>query len=248
MAKKVSNQISLNPFRLLAETVVEFKNHFLKLLLISAVVAIPGALLRIISFDNGVTDFSVVASVASLYASLALFYAFYNATELNKNSWAKIYVRASGRFLPFLGTTILLSLVALFAVLGFLLPVLFLADIVSIFFGIFGIVLGLVATWLLIRLSLAAIITATTEFGVLTSLRASWLGSKKRMWMLLFDWIVLAAILVLVSGIILRIFYSIAALSTNQVALALVSGVLAAVLLPVTIGFGVKLWQRIEKS
>jgi hypothetical protein len=246
--KKKTTKLSLNPFSLLRDTLQDFRSHFVKILIISAVVAIPGSLLRVATIDNGVTDFSIVASIAGLYTSLALFYAFYNIKQLNKNSWSKTYVAASGRFLPYLGVTILQGLLALIAVLGLLLPVLVFSGVVAPAFGIFGVAIGLIALWVLLRVSLAAVITITTEFGVNSSLRASWLGTKKLVLRLLLDWVVVLLLGVIISGLILTAVYAVPPLANSQLAVALINGVLVTFSLPIVIGYTVHIWNRIQQA
>ncbi len=248
MSKKTTTTLSLNPFSLLGETLSIFKANLAKILLISGIVAIPGAILRITSFDNGVTDFSIVASLAGLYASLALLFAFYNPKNIRSQSWSNIYVTASRRFLPFLGVTIIQSLVGMFVILGGLLPVLYLAGVVAIPFALVGIIFALLALWLLIRLSIAGIIVATTEMTALTSLRASMMGTKKRWWKIFFDWLVVFVLATIISGIILRIVYMVPSLGDNQIVLACVNGILVTILLPVLLGYGVCIWQRIQAA
>ncbi len=248
MNKKTTIKVSLNPFSLLGETVSIFRAHLSKIFLISAIVAIPGSILRVTSFDNGVTDFSIVASLAGLYASLALLFAFYYPKKTKTTSWVKIYITASARFLPFLGVTVIQSLVGMFVILGGLLPVLYLAGVVAAPFALVGVVFALLALWLLVRLSIAGIIVATTEMSVITALRASLLGTKKRLWILFFDWLVIFAIATLLSGIVLRAVYMVPALGDNQLIVAVVNGVLVTILLPIILGYGVCIWQRIQAA
>ncbi len=248
MSKKSTAKLSLNPFSLFSETVTFFRLHFGKLLIVSAVVAIPGAILRVTSFDNGVTDFSIVASLAGLYASLALLFAFYNPQKTKTLSWSKIYVTASGRFLPFLGVTILQSLVGMFVILGGLLPVLYFAGVVAVPFAFIGMLFAFIALWLLIRLSIAGVVVATTNMSVITSLRASLLGTKKRFWILFFDWLVIFLLATILSGLILRLVYLVPALGDNQLVVAGVNGILVTFLLPVILGYGVCIWRRIQAA
>ena len=248
MQKTSKKPFSLNPISLLLDSLRDFKAQFVKILLVSAVVAIPGSILRVITFDNGVTDFSIVASIAGLYASLALLYAFAQPAKLKKNSWAKTYVESSGRFLPYLGVTILQGAVALVSILGLLVPVLVISDVVSPVFGLFGVAAGLITLWLLIKLSLASVITATTPLGVLAALRASWLGTKKHFWPLLFAWMCILVAIIVVSGIILSGVYAMPTFANNQLIIALVNGILVSFILPVVIGYAVHIWNRIKQT
>ncbi len=248
MKKNSPTKLSLNPLSLFAETVLVLKNNLSKILIISAIVAIPGAILRVTSFDNGVTDFSIVASLAGLYASLALLFVFNNPTNLKHTSWTQTYIASSGRFLPFIGVTIIQGLVGLFVVLGGLLPVIYLAGVVALPFGLVGAILCLIAVWLLVRLSIAGIIVASTDLSVISSVRASWLGTKKRFWVLLLDWFLIFTLVVIGSGIFLRIAYIVPAIGENMIALALVNGVLVTIFLPIVLGFGVGIWKRIQAA
>lgn len=246
MKKPKNNKFSLNPIILLRDSMVEFKTYFIKILIISAVVAIPGSLLRVTTFDNGVTDFSVVASIAGLYASLALYFAFFNPQKTKKNSWPKIYVQSSGRFLSYMGVTIVQGIVALFAILGLFLPILSLAGVVSNVFAVAGIVMGLLAAWLLVRISLAAVITATTELGIIISLRASWLATKNRFFIILLDWVIIFTLVILLSGITLSGVYALPVLANNQFVFALINGILVSLILPIVIAYTVQIWNRIR--
>ncbi len=186
--------------------------------------------------------------MAGLYASLALLFAFYYPKKTKTTSWAKIYITASARFLPFLGVTVIQSLVGMFVILGGLLPVLYLAGVVAAPFALVGVVFALLALWLLVRLSIAGIIVATTEMSVITALRASLLGTKKRLWILFFDWLVIFLFATLLSGIVLRAVYMVPALGDNQLIVAGVNGVLVTILLPIILGYGVCIWQRIQAA
>jgi hypothetical protein len=239
-------KISLNPFSLLKDSLQEFKTYFFKLLIISAIVAIPGSLLRITTFDNGVTDFSILASIAGLYASLALYYALANPQRTQKDSWAKLYVSSSGRFLPYIGVTFIQGLIALIVILGFLLPILSFAGVITTGFAIFGVVIALVFSWLLIRLSLAAVITSTTQYGVATSLRASWLATKKRVIKLFFAWVFILALIIVLSGIILSGVYALPSTVSNPYIIAIINGILASFILPILISYSVHIWNRIK--
>lgn len=243
-----TNKLSLNPFSILIDTLRDFRSNFVKILLITAIVAIPGSVLRVATIDNGVTDFSIIASIAGLYTSLALFYGYSDLNRLKKNSSSKTYVEASGRFLPYLGVTILQGLVALIMVLGLLLPVLVLSEVVAPAFGLFGVVVGLVALWVLVRISLASVITATTEFGVNSSLRASWLATKKRVFKLIADWLVILVLIIVLSGIILSGVYAISVLANNQFIIAIINGILVSFVLPIVIGYTVNIWKRIKQA
>lgn len=248
MSKKTTNKPSLNAFSLLAETFTIFKVNLGKILLISAIVAIPGAILRIASLDNGVTDFSIVASLAGLYAALALLFALYNPKKTKALTWSKIYVTASGRFLPFLGVTVIQSLAGMFVILGGLLPVLYFAGVVALPFALVGVLFAFIALWLLIRVSIAGIIVATTEMSSITALRASLMGTKKRFWILLFDWFTVFLLATILSGLILRLVYLVPALGDNPLVIAGVNGILVTILLPIVLGYGVCIWRRIQAA
>lgn len=243
---KKSQKASLNPISLAGDTLTIWKLRFWRVVLLTAIVAIPGSVLRIVQLDS-TTDASIITTLAGMFLSAALIWSFLNEKDLMKLRFTQLYVKSSGRVLSFITTSIFFALAALPALLGVYVTVLGIAEQIPAVFVIFGFFVTLISVFFMIRLSLSTILVVQNEISAINSLRLSWQITKGYTIKLALAWTVVIAFIILVSGIILTLLGLIKFMSQNDYALAISNGVLLTFLLPLFIGYSVQIAKRLEK-
>jgi len=243
---KHPNKASLNPFTLAGDTITVWKLRFWRVVLLSAIVAIPGSVLRIVQIDS-TTNASIVTTLAGMYLSVALTWAFLYEKDLMKLRFAQIYTKSSGRVLSFLATSVLFSLVALPALMGVFVIVLSIAEQIPPAFIVFGLLVLLISGYFMVRFSLATVLVVQNEISAINSLRLSWQVSKGYLLKLTLAWTVIIVAIIILSGAVLSLLGLITFMRENDYALALSNGVLLTFILPVFIGYSVQIVRRLEK-
>lgn len=243
---KNPNKASLNPLTLAGDTLTIWKLRFWRVLLLTAIVAIPGSILRILQIDS-TTNASIITTLAGMYLSVALTWAFLYEKDLMKLRFAQIYTKSSGRVLSFLATSVLFSLVALPALMGVFVMVLSMAEQIPLAFVAFGLLVVLVSGFFMVRFSLATILVVQNEISAVNALRLSWQVSKGYLLKLILAWAAIIGAIIVVSGVILSLLGLITFMRENDYALALSNGVLLTFILPMFIGYSVQMVRRLEK-
>ncbi len=240
------NKVSLNPFTLAGDTLTIWKLRFGRVVLLSAIVAIPGSILRIVQIDS-TTNASIVSTLAGMYLSVALTWAFLYEKDLMKLRFSQIYTKSSGRVLSFLATSVLFSLVTLPALMGVFIMVLSMAEQIPLAFVTFGLLVVLISGFFMVRFSLATVLVVQNDISAINSLRLSWQVSKGYFLKLTLAWAVLIVAIIVVSGAILSLLGLITFMRENDYALAISNGVLLTFILPMFIGYSVQIVRRLEK-
>lgn len=213
-----------------------------KLMLLTAVVAIPSTFIR--SASAVTVDFSSVLFVAAMFTVLALMYYCHHLPVASSLSVAKIYTLSSGRYLQLLGVTLAQALA--------LLPGVF-AVVLMVFVGGFGlstllyipgaILLALTALGMS-GLSLAQYIAACEDTSIVGALRASWQRTKGLRFKLVGHF---ALILLLISAMSTGVFFMVnlsSVLATSWFVQGVVSSVLIVVALPWFITYGYSIYDE----
>ena len=147
-----------------------------KLIALAAVVVVPTSFLR--TYGTLSTDLSVLITAASLYCVLALIYFCHHLAQAQKQTVARIYTEASGRFLQILGVTIglsialtpvILSLGLLLLIGSFSLPVWLYPPTVLLAIVFIGVFTGV---------SQAQLIVTCEKVSVFGAFKASWQRTK----------------------------------------------------------------------
>ena len=243
---KHPNKASLNPFTLAGDTITVWKLRFWRVVLLSAIVAIPGSVLRIVQIDS-TTNASIVTTLAGMYLSVALTWAFLYEKDLMKLRFAQIYTKSSGRVLSFLATSVLFSLVTLPVLMGVFVIVLSIAEQIPPAFIVFGLLVLLISGYFMVRFSLATVLVVQNEISAINSLRLSWQVSKGYLLKLTLAWTVIIVAIIILSGAVLSLLGLITFMRENDYALALSNGVLLTFILPIFIGYSVQIVRRLEK-
>lgn len=240
------NKVSLNPFTLAGDTLTIWKLRFGRVVLLSAIVAIPGSILRIVQIDS-TTNASIVTTLAGMYLSVALTWAFLYEKDLMKLRFSQIYTKSSGKVLSFLAASVLFSLVALPALMGVFVIVLSLAQQIPLVFVAFGLLVVLISGFFMVRFSLATVLVVQNDISAINSLRLSWQVTKGYLLKLTVAWVVIILAIIVVSGVILSLLGLITFMRENDYALAISNGVLLTFILPMFIGYSVQIVRRLEK-
>jgi len=241
-----SKKASLNPLSLLRDAVTIWNLRFWRVALLTAIIAIPGSILRIIQLDS-TTDASIISSLAGMFMTVALTWAFLYEKDLMKLRFTQLYVKSSSRILPFIATSVLFAVTALPALMGIFIIVLSAAEQIPLGFLFFGLAVVLLSVFFVIRLSLATVLVVQNEISALNSLRLSWQVTKGYFMKLTFAWVAIIIAIIVVSGALLTLIGLIKFMRENDYALALSSGVLLTFLLPLFIGYSVQIVKRLEK-
>ncbi len=241
-----SNKVSLNPLSLIADTCRYWQKYVWRIIFLTAIVAIPGSIVRILQFDS-INDASILASLAGLYLSVALTWVFFKEADLKKYRVPSLYVRSSSRFLPFLLTSMYFALTIMPIVFGLMIIILAASSQVPMYFAAFGAALSIGSLYFVVRFSLATTLVVQNEISAFNSMRLSWEVTKGIVIKTAFAWAFIIIAIVLVSGLILSALELISFLKENIYAQVIINGLLLTFFMPLFVGFGVQIVKRIEK-
>lgn len=243
---KKLQRASLNPLSLANDALTIWKLRFWRVVLMTAVVAIPGSVLRIVQLDS-TTDAGIIASLAGMFLTVALTWSFLNEKDLMKLRFTQLYVKSSSRILPFLLTSVFFTLTILPGLLGVFVIVLSIAGQIPLGFVVFGVGILMLSLYFMLRLSLATVLVVQNSISAISSLRLSWQVTKGYSLKLALAWAAILLCIVVVSGGILTLIGFIKFMSQNDYALALSNGVLLTFLLPMFVGYSVQIAKRLEQ-
>lgn len=187
--KKDARKIKkLKIFQLYKNSFKEWKNNFNNYTKITLVVAIPAAVLGALQTNGVLSDYGQVLAVAWAFVFISIIFYAYRRSELKKNTIGIIYTSASGRFLQFLGVSLVLAVFALPFFLGliglfFSLPVLNLPPVIFLPISLGGLILS---GYLLSRFGIAQIIAVAGNYTISESLKMSTKITKKNRWKIFF--------------------------------------------------------------
>lgn len=204
MKKSALKPKRLALFRIFGQSFGEWISHFNAFTKIVLIVAIPVAALTVLQADGNTGDFGLTMAFAWSFAIIALIgYAFANPTTENAKL-SKLYSEASGRFLQYVGVSLVLILMAVPGVAGWLGIISALGGVGSnslllLIAGGLGIIISIV---LLVRFSLAQVLTVGQKLSVYQSLKSSYRLSRKHfLGMFIGYFILLAGVFLIANGI-----------------------------------------------
>lgn len=236
----------INPFSILASALRSYKQNFLKLLAMAAIVAIPGSFISVYQFDS-VNDASIITSIAGLYLCVALIWSYFNIDKVKKNNIFKLYTLSSKRFLSYLFATMLFSIVCMPAVLSIVLIILAWSGQVTWIFLFLGILILIASIVLLVRFSLATTLVVQNDISAFDSMRLSWQVVRGNSITTLLAWGLILFIVVMISGVVFSVANISPVIAGSALIQLLLNGILLTFLLPVFISFGVELTNRLEQ-
>jgi len=239
-------KVSLNPVWVLLAGIKLWRIKFWRIVWLTLVIAIPASVIRVVQLD-GVNDVSILATLAGLFLTLTLTYAFLHEQELKKSRFTQLYVLASSRFLPFLFDTILLSLLSLVIFLGVFVIILALSTQIPQALALLGIVIIVTTLYFLVRFSIASILVVQNDITAISAMRLSWQLTHKNLWRTSFAWLVILFSIVIFSGLIFTIVDIASGYNTNQMVLVALNAVILTLILPIFIGYGVEITKRLEQ-
>lgn len=237
---------SLNPITILKSSYNLWRKNFVKITLATVIVAVPGSFIRVYQFD-GVNDASIITSFAGLYLCVMLIWSFFNIDQIKKNSFLKLYILSSARFLPYLFASLLFAIICMPALLSVLLIILAVSTQIPWAFSIFGVGIILAILYLVIRFSLATTLVVQNDITAFNAMRLSWQISKGRIVMIGLSWLVALGLVVVLSGVIFSLINLISVLASSAFVQLLLNGILLSIFLPLFVSYGVELVKRLEQ-
>lgn len=236
----------LNPISILKSSCGIWAKSFWRIFWLTAIVAIPGSYTRVLAFDS-VNDASILASIAGLYLTLALTFAFLNQPKLLENRFTKLYVLSSSRFIPFLFASIVFSVLTLPAILGVSLIILAISVPLSPFFIVLGVALILVILFFMLRFSIATVLVVQNDITAFNAFRLSWQVTKKKLVSLTLDWMFIFIITIIIAGIVLTAADYFLSAANNVYIQVSVNALLLLFVLPLFVGYSVEIAKRLEQ-
>lgn len=240
-----NRKIKLNPFRLLAESWKQYRKSFMRLWLVAVVVAVPANLLRLTS-QSATIDLSYIGSIAALFMLIALLLLILGKEQKADQSLVALYNQASASFLRYVGLTLVEAIIAIPLALSFVLLVVALGIRFDMWqlLSIASLVAMVFFAFIFTRFSLSPYILIDQQLSVWKSLRASWRITKKRFWKIFAGYIVILALVLIVSGVVIELSNFLPFISQNDLGNALVSGLVASLLLPYLLVYVGKIYAK----
>lgn len=252
MAKKLSKQstskkpfkkIKLQSFRTLGRTTKWLKAHFVKIFLLTAIVAIPISLLR----TQVTVDLSVVGSVAGLFLMIALIVVSLDDKNLQLKLSA-IYNQASIHFLRIIGVLLLLTVLFVPAMMAVSVAILVIGQQIGPWplLALLALIVAAFFVYFLVRLSLTGIAVVDQNVSVFQAARISLGLSKKRFWRLFGSLMLVIFTVLFASGLIIQLLLLVPIVQTNELLINLINGLLLSALLPIFTKYIVTIYQTIK--
>lgn len=204
MKNKTISTVKLNIFSLIKLTFQEWLKNFNAYSKIVLVVAIPVAILTVLQADGNTGDFGLTMAFAWSFTSIALIILASNTKQAAKAKISVLYSSAGGRFLQYVGVSLVLIIMVIPAVAGWLGIVSALGGsgtsaLLLIIAGALGI---LISVYLLVKFNLAQVITVKEGKTIMQSLKSSLRVSKGHFWAMLAGYvIILLGVFLLANGI-----------------------------------------------
>lgn len=238
-----TTRVSLHSWRNLGRSTKWLFGNFGKLMLITAIIAIPVSLLRSVS-----TDFSILGSVAGLFLLIALTIVSLDNKAIT-HSLAVIYNQSSIYYLRMIGVLLLYTILFVPAMMGMSVAILMVGQQFGPWPLLAAISLAVTAffTYFLVRLSLAGIVVVDQDLSVLGAARRSLKLTKKRFWRLLGSYTLILLTLFFVSGVIIQLLLLIPAVQTSDVLVNLINGIMLSLLVPILIYYVVANYLVLKK-
>jgi hypothetical protein len=204
MKNKTAKRQRLNIFTLYKQTFREWLKNFNSYTKIVLVVAIPVAILTVLQADGNTGDFGLTMAFAWSFTSIALILLASNGKTPLKEKISTLYSAAGGRFLQYIGVSLVLILMATPGLAGWLGIVSALGGsgtsaLYLIIAGLAGIIISI---YLLVRFNIAQVITVAESKSVMQSLKSSFKLSKRHFWGMLAGYvIILLGVFLLANGV-----------------------------------------------
>ncbi len=243
--RKISKLKLLHLYR---ETLFGWKKNFNSYTKIALVVAIPAAILGVLQNDGYLGDYGLTLGIAWAFVFITIIYFTIHGSKLRNVKLATAYTTASGRFLQFLGVSLILALFALPIFLSLFglflsLPIFNLPPIIFLPLSVFSF---LISSYLLARFGIGQVISVAEEQSVIQSLKLSSEITKKNRWKIFFGtFLVILVFLIILTAIqfLLGINQSVA---QNRIVSSLVYIVEASVMAPLFFIFQAEMYRELN--
>jgi len=242
----MARKVNLNPITLAGDTIAVWQIRFWRIILLSGIVAVPASLLGPLQIDS-TTNLGFVITIAGIYLCVALSWSFLFEKDLMKLNLGKLYLKSSGRVLPYLATLIIFLLVALPVLLSLVVITLGIALEQLSILVFFGLAVSAGSLYFMLRFSLATVLVVQKNITSLQALKLSWQLTRGNIVLLFVAWLAVILTVVVVSSTALWLVGLIEFVRNSDYALALISGLLMTFLLPFFIGYSVQITRRLEK-
>ena len=243
--KSITTKKTISYFQILKKAITLLRINPTKIIAITAIVAIPGSILRVAQLDT-TTNASLLSTFSGMFLIVSLTWAFLNEKDLSKRSFANIYVISSSRILPFIATTILVSLIGIQLVVGAYLVVLSMSGLFPFVVNVAGIIIILISLYLLLRLSLSMILVVGNDITSIGSLKLSWKLTKGNLLRLLFAWVAILLTVIIIGWVFLYFINLIPVISSNSIVSALCDGIILTIVTPILISYEVELTKSLQ--
>ncbi|MBI2798208.1 hypothetical protein HYX70_02820 [Candidatus Saccharibacteria bacterium] len=244
--KPVIEKIKLNPFKLLVQSWQRYRKDFVRLWLTAVVASVPASILRLTG-QSGTVDLSYIGSMAGIFMLIALLLVVLERETNARQSLVALYNQASGSFLRYLGLSIIEAVIAVPLIVSFVLLVLALGVQFSFWPAIVvaaAVGLGFFA-YIFTRFSLSPYFLLDSNITVWRSLRSSWRMTKKRFWKILGGYVVILLIVITISSGTVQLLNMVPLFRQNDFVNAIISGLLASLLLPFLLVYVGKIYDRV---
>lgn len=238
-------KLTINPWRIIVSSLQAIKQNLWRVFWMTAIVSIPASAIRAYYFDSA-NDISILASLATLILALTLTWSFMHIDQLKKKRFTQLYVLASSRLLPYIFTSVIISVISLSCILGVFLLILTLSAQASLVISPLGIILILIGVYFLIRFSVATYVVTEEDNTTISALVQSWQLTKKIFWRVLLAWFSIFLLIVVLSSIVFTIADLITGFNLTPMWQTILNALLAIILLPVLVAYGAELTKRLQ--
>ena len=248
MDSKAKPKSKIKLFKIVVATFKQWLGEFNNYTKLVLVVALPVAALTILQADGNTGDFGLTMAFAWSFTIIALITYSTKKTGPKDAKIAGIYSAASGRFLQYLGVSLIMIFFAAPAVAGWLGILTALTQqqsnsLILLALGATGLVLSV---YLLVRFSLAQVITVGFQKTVLQSLKdSSKLTKGNRLKVFIGFFILLLLVFLIANGIQLLLSLS-RVVNENTIINNMVYVIEATIFLPILYVFQVKLYEALN--
>lgn len=202
MSNKNSKIKKIRIFGILKNTLINWVkgfNNYSKLVL---VVAVPVAILTIVQADGNTGDFGLIMAFAWAFAVMAVIVYGKNRQKLEKVKISQIFSQGSGRFFQYIGTSLLLIVLAIPAIAGA--TALLTAftqpgsnSLILIALGVAGVIISI---FLMIRFSLSQVIAVGENKSVYQSFLISQRITKGNRLKIFIGFLIIFGLIVLIAN------------------------------------------------
>lgn len=244
------NSRKLGIIKIFTSSLKFYQQNFWRFTLTAAIVLLASSIIK--AYDVSVSknsDVMAILYIAGLYAFAALVWLNFSLQKAKAIRLTQIYVASSGRFFPLLFVSIVQVLMVAPAVVGFFLLLLSVSAGLGWWLGVVGGLLVVLSAWLLVRYSLASVITVGERLTGWQALGRSNRLTKKRFWRLTGSYLAFLLVIGFASGLVLELFIRLPRLSELWFFQGLVNGLLLSMIMPILSIFACNLYRVLnEKS